>query len=140
MTIPAWPSTLPRPERDSWSRSPSEARLKRQSEAGPPAYRRRYSSVPKSVALSIVVSRAGKAVFDQFHDETTAFGSKPFWMPDPTTDGWALLDGAGRPMLTADGAPILLAGRWLCFFGDEMPKESIAGVEFRLSFAVTVMP
>jgi hypothetical protein len=140
MTIPTWPSTLPRPERDSWSRSPLEARFKKQAEASPPAYRRRFSGVPKSVALSIVVSRAGKAVFDQFYEEDTAFGAKPFYMPDPTTDGWALLDGAGRPMLTADGLPILLSGQWLVFFGDDLPKESIQGVEFRMSFSVTVMP
>lgn len=140
MTIPTWPATLPKPERDTWSRSPLEARLKKQAEASPPAYRRRFSSVPKSVSLSIVVSRAQKAQFDQFYEETTSFGAKAFYMPDPTTDGWALLGGDGRPLLTAGGSPILLSARWLVFFGDDLPKEGIEGVKFRMSFSVTVMP
>ncbi len=140
MTIPTWPATLPKPERNTWSRSPLEARLKKQAEASPPAYRRRFSSVPKSVALSIVVSRAGKAVFDQFYEETTSFGAKPFYMPDPTTDGWALLGGDGNPLLTEGGQPILLSAQWLVFFGDDLPKEAIQGIEFRMSFSVTVMP
>lgn len=140
MTIPTWPASLPKPERKPWSRSPFEARIKRQPEAGPPGYRRRFSSVAESVALSIVVSRAGKAVFDQFYEETTAFGGTPFYMPDPTTDGWALLDGAGNPMLTEGGQPILLSAIWLCLFGDDLPKESIEGVNFRMAFSVVVMP
>lgn len=140
MTIPTWPASLPKPERKTWSRSPLEARVKRQTEAGPPGYRRRFSSIAKPVALSIVVSRAGKAVFDQFYEETTAFGGRPFHMPDPTTDGWALLDGAGRPMLTEGGQPILMSAMWLCLFGDDVPKESIEGVNFRMAFSVMVMP
>lgn len=140
MTVPVWPATLPRPERDPWSLSPFEARRKRETEAVPPAYGRRFSGVPKSVTLSIVVSRAGKAVFDQFFEETTAYGAKPFFMPDPTTDGWALLGGDGKPVLTEGGQPILLSAQWLVFFGDDLPKESIQGVQFRKSFSVTVMP
>ncbi|PKR90866.1 hypothetical protein CXZ10_05820 [Pleomorphomonas diazotrophica] len=140
MTIPTWPASLPKPERDSWSQSPFEARRKRQTEGLPPAFSRRFSGVPETVALSIVVSRAGRAVFDQFYKEDTSFGAKPFYMPDPTTDGWALLDGAGNPMLTEGGQPILLSAQWLVFFGDDLPKQTIEGVRFRLAFSVMVMP
>lgn len=138
--IPVWPSELPKPERNTWQKSPMEARLKRRNDAGPPGYRRRFSSVAKSVNLSILVDRNGKAIFDNFFEQDTAFGSKPFTMPDPTTDGWALLTSEGAPLLTSEGVPILLAARWLCLFGDQQPSEAIVGVGFRISFSVAVMP
>lgn len=140
MTVAVWPTTLPRPDRNSWQASPMEVRLKRNAEAGPPAYRRRFSGVAKEVSLSIQVNRNGKAVFDSFHARAVKFGSLPFWMPDPTTDGWPLQTNAGAQLLTHDGRPILLAARWLCLFGDNQPSETIIGTEFRVSFSVTVMP
>ncbi len=45
-----------------------------------------------------------------------------------------------RPLLTGAGVPILLAARWLCLFGDTPPSEVVVGVEFRISFSVSVMP
>ncbi len=50
---------------------------------------------------------------------------------------WHLI---GRPLLTGAGMPILLAARWLCLFGDTPPSEVVVGVEFRISFSVSVMP
>lgn len=138
--IPAWPSELPNPERNTWQKTPQEARLKRRTDAGPPGYRRRFSSVAKLVNLSILVDRNGKAVFDNFHDLATAYGAKPFVMPDPTTDGWALLKSDGAPLLTHAGVPILLSARWLVQFGDQLPAETIVGNRFRISFSVAVMP
>ncbi|MBP1852681.1 hypothetical protein [Rhizobium halophytocola] len=102
--------------------------------------RRRFSSVSKPVSLSIFVDRNGKAIFDNFYDDTTAGGSRPFLMPDPTTDGWALLASDGGPLLAGDGTPLLIAGEWLCLFGQAMPSESIKGVYFRIAFSVEVMP
>ncbi|MBC7313602.1 MAG: hypothetical protein H5U11_14005, partial [Rhizobium sp.] len=71
MTVPSWPSTLPRPERNTWQETPMEARLKRNPEAGPPGYRRRFSGVPEAVSLSILVDRNNKAVFDNFRKDLT---------------------------------------------------------------------
>lgn len=114
--------------------------MKRRAELGPPGYRRRFSSVAKLVTLSIVIGRDKKAIFDQFFDERTAGGTLPFYMPDPTTDGWPLLSSDGLPLLTGSGVPLLLASRWLCLFGDTLPTETILGVQFRMSFSVVVMP
>ena len=135
-----WPEDLPRPERESWQSKPQDARLKRQNEAGPPGYRRRFSSVATIVNLSLVLTRHEKAVFDAFFAEDTAHGSRLFTMPDPTTDGWTLLTDAGAGMLTADGAPILLSATWLCSFGDQTPSESLQGLEFLKTFSVVVLP
>lgn len=140
MTHPVWPEALDRWERDGWQVQPQEARQQRQSDAGPPGWRRRFSAAAKTVGLSIVLTRDEKAVFDEFFAVTCARGSRLFWMPDPTTDGWAMLDSAGHPLLSGD-QPLLLSARWLCSFGDQLPVETIAEqVKFRKSFNVVVMP
>ena len=62
-------------------------------------------------------------------------------MPDPTTEGWPLLASGGEPLLTQVDQPILLAARWLCAWGDQMPVETIFGaLEFKKTFSVVVMP
>jgi hypothetical protein len=61
-------------------------------------------------------------------------------MPDPTTDGWPLLDATGQPLLDGQGRPLLRAGTWLCLWGDQLPVETILGIEFRKTFSVVVMP
>jgi hypothetical protein len=140
MTVQIWPAELPRPERNTWQRTTTDPRLKRPNDSAVPSYRRRFSAVAKPVSMSILISRAQKAVFDQFYEETTRFGAKPFYMPDPTTDMWPLLDDTGNPILTDDGQIILLGEQWLVIFGDQPPSEAVVGVQFRISFSVTVMP
>lgn len=138
--IKMWPQELPRPERSSWQVSPQDARRKRQSDAGPPGYRRRFSSAAKMVSLSIVVRRNGKGIFDNFFHHECNEGTRLFYMTDPTTEGFPLYASNGLPLLTSDGQPLLLAGRWLCAWGDQMPVETVQGTEFRKTFSVVVMP
>ena len=137
---PIWPESLPRPTRSDYQASWQEARIQKQAETGPPGYRRRFSSVARPVGLSAILSRSEKGVFDTFYQHEISHGARPFWMPDPTTDGWQMLTADGMPVLTGDGAPVLLAARWLCLMG-QPPVETIYGqVEFLISFQVDVMP
>ncbi|NEX47597.1 hypothetical protein [Pseudotabrizicola algicola] len=139
--ILTWPADLPRPERPSWQLTSQDARRKTQSDAGPARYRRRFSSAAKLVTLSVILTRDQKAIFDRFFHEDCAEGARLFYMPDPTTDGWALLTSDGTPLLTGGGVPILMAARWLCSWGDQVPVETIHGqVEFKKSFNLQVMP
>lgn len=140
MTVAVWPTELPRPERAGWQAQAVDPRLKRKVDTGMPGYRRRWSNSPKDVALSMTVSRSQKAVFDTFLEYTIDLGTRPFHMPDPTTDGWPLFVDSGAPLTTSDGTPILLSARWLCILGDDMPRERIKGVRFQISFRVWVMP
>ncbi len=144
MSVPTWPSDLPRPERNSWGAQLQDPRKQRRSEAGPTTWQRRFSSAAKLVSLSVLLTRDEKALFERFHEDDTKFGSIPFWMPDPTTDGWGLLIHTGAPALISggphDGEPLLLAGRWLCSFGSQIPRETIVGVEFRKTFDLVVYP
>lgn len=139
--IAEWPETLPRPERDSWQSQPVDIRRRTQNDAGPPRSRRRLSGVSREVALSVVLSRDLKSVFDDFWAVTCVHGTRYFRMPDPTTDGWPMLSEEGMPMQTEDGTPILMAANWLCAWGSEPPVETIHGqIEFRKSFSVVVLP
>lgn len=120
---------------------PQESRRARKGDAGPPGYRRRFSSVSQTVTLSVILTRDQRSVFDNFRRDTCADGSLAFWMPDPATDGWPLLGSDGSPLLTGDGQPLLMGGRWLCLWGDQLPTESIVRqVMFQKTFNVVVMP
>ena len=141
MSWPVWPEELNCWEREGWQVQPQEARQRRIGDAGPPGWRRRFSSAARSVALSIVLDRNQKAVFDRFFEKDCKQGSLLFWMPDPATDGWSLLDSAGTPLLADDEIPLLLSARWLCSFGEQLPVETITEqVKFRKIFNVMVMP
>ena len=139
MTVPVWPTDLPKPLRAGYSQERQDTRLRKAS-GGPPGYRRRFSSAARLVTLSIEVTRARKAIFDNFYVVETVHGSKPFQMPDPTTDGVALLSGDYLPILTSEGEPILLSAQWLCLFGEQVPSERLIGGRFEISFSVAVLP
>ena len=141
MTYPVWPKALVKFERSGWQLQPQDARRKRQSDAGPPGFRRRFSSVARNVGLVLRVSRADLSTFWRFHNSDCSHGSSLFWIPDPSTDGWPLLTRRNAPILTADGRPLLASARWLCAWGDEPPVESVhVQTEFKLSFSIWVMP
>lgn len=140
MSPAVWPSDLPRPNRAGYQAQLQDPRLSRSREQGPPGYRRRWSSVARPVSMVIDVTRSQKAQFDAFVEQTTQMAVLPFWMPDPTTEGWLLLNESGQPILTEAGVPVLLGAQWLCLFGAQMPVETIKGNRFLISFSVTVMP
>lgn len=135
-----WPSSLPRPDREGYQATPQEARRSFKGDYGPTRFRRQISNVATDVRLQLMLDRSQKAVFDNFFKRDTANGALLFWMPDPTTDGWPLLDHDGRRILDAAGRDILIAARWLCSFGEDQPSETIRGTLFIKSFSVLVMP
>lgn len=138
--IETWPDTLPRPERETWQLTPQESRRKTTSDAGPPRYSRRFSLSAKVVTLSVVLDHDQRAVFDRFFHVDCANGSLLFRMPDPTVEDWPLMGSNGDPLLDATDVPLLLAGVWLCAWGDQLPAETVQGLEFKKTFAVVVMP
>lgn len=139
MTLPVFPPELPRPSRQGYQVALGDGRTKRREDAGPPNVRRRFSAVADMVSLQITVTRAGLARFQRFYDEELGKGSRPFLMPDPGSDGWALLTDEGDPLLTEEGAPILVSETWICIIG-QTPAWVPVGVEWRVSFDVAVMP
>lgn len=140
MSVPTWPTSLPRPMRRDWQAQVQDPRLSKSAETGPPAYRRRWSNTARLVQMTVDVSRDGKAEFERFVMRTTEHAALPFYMPDPTTDGWPLTDTAGVPLLTSEGQPLLASAMWLCLFDQPFPTETIIGNRFRMAFAVAVLP
>lgn len=141
MTIPTWPTELPRPNRAGYSLALGESRAFTQDDAGPIRMGRKFSQVAKPVAMVIEVNRDLRAVFENFWFQDTKGGVLPFIMPDYATDGWALLDENGATLLTEDDTPILLSETWLCLFGtSSTPQFSPRGVDWIISFAIAVMP
>jgi hypothetical protein len=138
--IPNWPSELPIPNRQGYQGARAEARLKTTNDAGTPRYRLMSSAVADQVQLVITVDRNGKEIFDTFYLKDTARGSLPFWMPDPTTDGWQIFDEAGIAWLDENDVPLLFSEQWLCMFGETPPSDNINGLQFDITFGVGVMP
>lgn len=138
--IQTWPSTLPRPERPTFQLQAQDARRKRSFENGPPGYRRRYSAVAQMVSLSFILSASQRAVFDDFYHIDCAGGAELFLMPDPTREGWPLLEADGGHLTDEAGNPLLVAALWLCAWGDTPPVESVQGIEFKKTIQIVVMP
>tara|TARA_R110002074_G_scaffold124678_3_gene261282 strand:+ start:742 stop:1161 length:420 start_codon:yes stop_codon:yes gene_type:complete len=139
MSVAVWPTDLPFFLRDTYGQQRQDARLRKAS-GGPPGYRRRFSSTARFVTLGLELTRARKAVFDDFYDETTKGGTRPFLMPDPTTDGVLLLDAQYLPMLTESGEAIRLDAKWLCMFSEPVPDERMIGGRYDITFTVSVLP
>lgn len=140
MTVAIWPDELPQPRRDGYAQQVTDPRMAKNTDTGPVGWRKRWSSTTRSMSLVLHATRAEKGVFDQFYKETSAFGALPFWMPDPVTDNWYLLNEDGERLLTSDGTPILMASRLLCLWGSEVPSDRFVGLSFEIKFQILVMP
>lgn len=140
MTLPIWPATLPRPERQTFRLTPQDVRKKRNNEAGPPTYRRRQSGFALNVNLSLILTLRQRARFDAFYFDETASGSKPFYMPDPTRDGGLIATADDSLLITGAGQTLAVSARWLCLFGETPPVETVLGIEFRKTITLHVLP
>jgi hypothetical protein len=134
-----WPAELPPPTRNDYSLSLGDNRRFTQGDAGPPRLKGNRSKPTNQVAMSIIVSRNGRARFERFlHD--TDNGALPFLIPDHGTHGWGLATEDGAALLTEDGAPMVLDAWFTCRFGQQMPGLTPVGVEWKISFNLLVYP
>lgn len=140
MTLPSYPSELPKPLSDSYQVGRGDGRIVTRNDAGPANVRRRFSSVVNTVQFSTFLSRAQLSRFDRFYDEDTKGGSLPFLLPDPGLDGWALLTDEGLPLLTDEGLPLLVAETWLVMFGSKLPVVTNKALYWTVSFELSVLP
>lgn len=141
MSNPVWPTAdLPLPDREGFQIRPQDPRRKRQSDAGPPGYRRRFSARAKFVQMKMLLTRNQRAIFDRFYDDDCEMGTRAFWMPDPTTERWPLASTSGQLLLASPGTLLVMSGRWLCHWGDEVPAETVVGTRFQKAFDLAVLP
>lgn len=141
MTVPDWPSDLPRPTRDGYGAQRQDPRVRRDFDHGPPGWRRRFSAVGRYIQLTVILDYELKAVFDRFYIDTIAEGAGVFWMADFVEDGLPLLDEAGLVLLDESDTPILGTKIMLCQFAGEAPVEGpLQGSERAISFSVMELP
>lgn len=137
-----WPAELPkRVLVDGFSQGLPDARLRSRNDAGPAAVRRRFSRVPTPFAAQIGVDPDQLARFQTFWTVDTKGGVLPFWMPDPTADGFGLHGVEGFALLTETDKPLLIDAWRLVRFGEGAPAIAPHGpVRFRVSMTLEVMP
>lgn len=140
MSVAIWPETLPPPKRSGYREQYRDPRRPKSGDTGPPGWRLGAPAAGRDVAMTLGLHRALLGDFERFFEDDTQYGSLPFRMPAPSSDGWSLLNQDGAPLLTPDGTPLLLAANWLCLFAKDPPVIVPAGVRFNLSFAVVVLP
>ncbi|MBN8917733.1 MAG: hypothetical protein J0I31_19220 [Rhizobiales bacterium] len=136
-----WPSELPqRPLRDPYRRSLASGRQLTSADSGPPRSRRRYSRVARPASMAFIVTLNQLARFWRFHDEELDGGTLPFWIRDPVMNGVPVLTTDGAPILIG-GLPLLTSSWWLCILDQDPPSEaSLGGGRFQLSVPMLVMP
>lgn len=141
MTIPTFPTDLPRPLISGYGHQRFDPRRRRSFDAGPPKFSRRYSAVPRGIEMSMRLQAWQRAKFDRFYIDVCQEGSLPFYMLDVTVDGLPLLDEQGSMLLTADGVPLLWSKVMLCLWGDTPPAfgNPMLGRQ-DVSFSVVEMP
>lgn len=141
MTVPIWPTELPRPNRAGYGRTLPDGRSSTRPEAGPPRVRRRFSAAPSPMTLVFDMTLDQRARFHLFWSEDTAGGSLPFWMADWTLDGHVLSTDDGSVLTTDSGADITIDTAMLVMFAtDQAPAETIVGLKYRFTVQLSIMP
>lgn len=140
MSYPRWPAALPKPLREGLSDTAGDGRKMTQPDAGTPRVRRGFSRAAKPVSMTLIVTRSERAVLETFCEETLKNYALAFVMADPQTDGWGICDEAGNPLTDEAGNPLTMVADWLCLFGNPLPTFTPAGVDFRVSFQIMVLP
>lgn len=142
MTVPFWPVDLPqRVLVEGYSEGVGDGRIQQPMDAGPPKMRRRTSVATRPVRARLWVDFDGMARLKRFWAEGLAGGSLPFWFPDQTMDGLALLTADGAPLLTESGVPLVITSWWLVTFGqDGIAFDAQSGVLFGAAFSLDILP
>lgn len=140
MTLPSWPTELLRPLVDGFQHAKQDNRIIARSERGPPRVRRGMSKATEAVSVAFYCSDDHKARFERFHVEETDVGALPFLVPSWIVDNHDLLTAEGLNLLDHEGTPLLIAGTWVCLFGQSAPSTVPMGLEWRVSFDLVILP
>jgi hypothetical protein len=114
--------------------------LRTRQDSGPTRMRRRFSSAVDLLDLTFILTANQFARLLRFYQEELKHGALPFIMPDYVNDGLLLTDESGNRLTTENGDFISIAANHLCQFGEALPSASVAGVEWRISFRLEILP
>ena len=120
-----WPATLPqRVLRDGFSRSLADNRIVSDTDSDGGKSRRRSSNAPAPFRVGVKFTTNQVELFWAWWHEEIGGGTFDFWFPAPATNGLALLDNLGRPLLTDDGRAILIVDWHLVRFAPRQPPPT----------------
>jgi len=84
----SWPVSLPQyVEKDQYTESPPDARIRTQMDMGPPKVRRRFSAQVRPFQVVLTLDKEQLDTFDEFWRIGTAGGSLAFEFPNPRGEG-----------------------------------------------------
>jgi hypothetical protein len=140
MSMPSWPTELLRPLVDGFQQAPEDTRRFIRADRGPPRVRRGSSKATEAVGVAFYCTDDQKARFERFRIEETDLGALPFLVPSWVVDNHDLLTADGLNLLNHEDTPLLIAGTWVCLFGQTMPSTVPMGLEWRISFDLVILP
>ena len=83
-----WPEYLPQKvEKDGYSETPPDSRIRTPMDMGPAKVRRRFSAQVRPLSIVMNMTEEQLADFDTFFATTTESGSLPFDFPNPRGTG-----------------------------------------------------
>lgn len=120
MAVPVWPATLPqRFQKDGYQESAGDGRLRSQMDVGPAKIRRRGPSIRRLSGTMFMTNTQFGDFFDFIGDEGDTLGrSLPFYFPQQRSG----------------------AGTWLTRFTEDEPTYAPLGIQWRVSFALEILP
>lgn len=89
-----WPTTLPRPQVPGYALEPGQAFLRTQMDAGPARQRRRFSTTPTAVPVSVRLTKDQLATFEAWHHYEIADGTG--WFTVTIANGKGLVSCEAR--------------------------------------------
>ncbi|MEQ5870250.1 hypothetical protein J4E08_10105 [Sagittula sp. NFXS13] len=141
MSYPTFPETLPPPHRSGFGQQRIDGRRKAVADLGLPSFGRRGTLEPAKMGFTLTMDRMQVAIFERFYRETTGGGTDWFWMPDPITHHWPMLDENGDTLLDENGNTLLDVAMMLTSWGDTPPElVEWRGTTFTYQFEVTILP
>lgn len=78
--MPAWPSTLPAPNRDGYTLNPAPAFIRTNMDGGKARQRKRFTSVPTSIPLQWLFTQQQLAIFEAWWKYQINLGTSTFTM------------------------------------------------------------
>lgn len=143
MTV-VWPSELPQSVTVTNHRQQiGDGRLRSSTDSGPGKVGRRFSSTIRPVSGDLIVTTSQKIRIERFWDVDTDGGTQPFLFPAIGTNGCALLDDEGVPLLDFDDVNLADCDWWLVRFSDQAdppPFDPRGNGEWTCSLALQVLP
>jgi hypothetical protein len=138
-----WPLTLPQtPLIDGFNQSFGDGRIKTPTDSGPGKRRATWKGLDH-LNYTFNMTTGEWLFLKSFWEATCGYGVKPFFIPDPLSNGASLTTSSGEEITTTDEGTITAVIHYLVQFAeDSVPKleSSFTSNLHRVSMDLEVLP